>query len=66
MFYDINRGLCESYPALDPIKLGMYPAEDVFDLINQTIDYNQRKNNSGDSTSSSSKHIRRRASDNWF
>lgn len=61
MFFDINKGLCETYSGLDPIKLLDYPAEDVFDLINNTISYNKRnkkKNNSA--------VIRREAGDNWF
>lgn len=62
MFFDINKVLCESYSGLDPIKLLDYPAEDVFNLINDTISFNKRnkkeKNNS---------HvIRRPAGDNWF
>lgn len=62
MFFDINKALCESYSGLDPIKLLDYPAEDVFDLINNTIGFNKRNNkkniNSG--------VIRREAGDNWF
>lgn len=62
MFFDINKALCESYAGLDPIKLLDYPAEDVFDLINNTIGFNKRNNkkniNSG--------VIRREAGDNWF
>ena len=62
MFFEINKALCESYAGLDPIKLLDYPAEDVFDLINNTISFNKRnnkkKNNSG--------VIRREAGDNWF
>lgn len=63
MFFDINKALCESYSGLDPIKLLDYPAEDVFDLINNTISYNKRnkkKNSSNDTV------IRREAGDNWF
>lgn len=63
MFFDINKALCESYAGLDPIKLLDYPAEDVFDLINNTISYNKRnkkKNSSNDTV------IRREAGDNWF
>ena len=63
MFFEINKALCESYTGLDPIKLLDYPAEDVFDLINNTISYNKRnkkKNSSNDTV------IRREAGDNWF
>lgn len=42
MFFEINKALCESYAGLDPIKLLDYSAEDVFDLINNTIGYNNR------------------------
>lgn len=62
MFFDINKVLCESYGGLDPIKLLDYPAEDVFDLINNTIAYNNRKNKQ----SNNSGVIRRKAGDNWF
>ena len=42
MFFDINKTLCEAFTGLDPIKLLDYPAEDVFDLINNMISYNSR------------------------
>ena len=64
MFFDINKTLCESYSGLDPIKLLDYPAEDVFDLINNTVAYNNR--NSKKSNSNNSTVIRRKAGDNWF
>ncbi len=62
MFFDINKALCESYSGLDPIKLLDYPAEDVFDLINNTINYNSRNSKQ----SKNSTVIRREAGDNWF
>ena len=62
MFFDINKALCEAYAGLDPIKLLDYPAEDVFDLINNTISYNSRNSKQ----SKNSTVIRRQASDNWF
>ena len=61
MFFDINKALCDSYSGLDPIKLLDYPAEDVFDLINNTISYNKRNKKENNSTV-----IRRKAGDNWF
>ena len=62
MFFEINKALCESYGGLDPLKLLDYPAEDVFDLINNMIAYNNRnkKQNSNNNV------IRRPAGDNWF
>lgn len=74
MFFDINKSLCDTFPALDPIKLLDYPAEDVFNLINDVIDYNQRnkkedvKNSKGVGVSKSNKKevIRIPASDTWF
>lgn len=62
MFFDINKALCESYAGLDPIKLLDYPAEDVFDLINNTVAYNRRNNKK----KNNSTVIRREAGDNWF
>ena len=62
MFFDINKTLCEAFTGLDPIKLLDYPAEDVFDLINNMIGYNSR--NSKENKNSTV--IRRKASDNWF
>ena len=62
MFFDINKGLCSTFNALDPIKLLDYPAEDVFNLINGVMDYNKR--NSKENNNSSV--IRRKAGDNWF
>lgn len=63
MFFEINKSLCESYAGLDPIKLLDYSAEDVFDLINNTIAYNNRNKKKNDNNSSV---IRRKAGDNWF
>jgi len=65
MFFDINKSLCETYAGLDPIKLLDYPAEDVFDLINNTISYNKRHGNGKDGKSNSGV-IRRKAGDDWF
>lgn len=62
MFFDINKTLCESYRGLDPIKLLDYPAEDVFDLINNTIAYNNRSSKKKNNSSVT----RRPAGDNWF
>ena len=62
MFYDVNRGLCETYSGLDPIRLLYYPAEDVFELINSTIDFNDRQ----DAKTTKTGKIRREAGDNWF
>lgn len=64
MFFEINKGLCETYNGLDPIKLLDYPAEDVIELINHTISYNQRHKN--DNKSEKSNVIRKKARDNWF
>lgn len=63
MFFDINKALCESYSGLDPIKLLDYPAEDVFDLINNTIGFNKRNSKKKNINSGV---IRREAGDNWF
>ena len=63
MFFDINKSLCETFTGLDPIKLLDYPAEDVFDLINNTISYNRRNNKKKNNNSGV---IRREAGDNWF
>ena len=63
MFFDINKSLCETYAGLDPIKLLDYPAEDVFDLINNTISYNKRNDKQGENNNGV---IRRKAGDNWF
>ena len=62
MFFDINKSLCEAFTGLDPIKLLDYPAEDVFDLINNMIGYNSRNKKQN----KNSTVIRREAGDNWF
>ena len=64
MFTDINRGLCDNYNGLDPLKVLDYAAEDVFDLINATIDHNSRQSDKGGK--SSGNVIRRPAGDDWF
>ena len=61
MFFDINNNLCERFAGIDPIKLLDYPAEDVFDLINNVIRYNSRNKKTNNSSV-----VRRQASDNWF
>lgn len=60
MFFDINKALCDSYAGLDPIKLLNYPAEDVFNLVNDTLIYSKR------TKKKESNVIRRPAGDNWF
>ena len=62
MFFDINKTLCEVFTGLDPIKLLDYPAEDVFNLINNMVGYNSRNKKQN----KNSTVIRRQASDNWF
>lgn len=62
MFYEVNKNLCETYIGLNPLQLLDYPAEDVFNLINQTINYNSRNNKK----QSKPDKIRRKAGDNWF
>jgi hypothetical protein len=64
MFFEINKSLCDSFTGLDPIKLLDYPAEDVFNLINDMISFNKR-NNKKDKKNNNTV-IRRPASDNWF
>ena len=65
MIFEINRNLCQNYQGLDPIKLLDYPAEDVIDLINQTIAYNKRHNDDN-VEAEKPRVIRKKASDNWF
>ena len=64
MFFEINRNLCQNYQGLDPIKLLDYPAEDVIDLINNTLSYNRR--HSSTDKVDKPKVIRKPAGDNWF
>lgn len=66
MFFDINKNLCDMYTGLNPLELLNYPAEDVFSLINETIDYNGRNNNGNGATNYKSGVIRKQAGDNWF
>lgn len=65
MFFEINTNLCEKYSGLDPIKLLDYPAEDVFDLINGLVSYNERTR-SKDNTANKNGVIRKKAGNNWF
>ena len=66
MFFDINKNLCDTFPALEPIKLLDYPAEDVFDLIAGTMDYNKRQNVKNKTSVNNTGVIRKKAGDNWF
>lgn len=63
MFFDVNKSLCDVYSGLNPLELLNYPAEDVFNLISGTLDYNNRTNKDKPSKSGV---IRRQAQDNWF
>lgn len=63
MIFDVNKNLCDMYTGLNPLDLLNYPAEDVFNLINDTIDYNNRHSKDKPNKSGT---IRRPASDNWF
>lgn len=65
MFFEINRNLCQTYNGLDPLSLLDYPAEDVIELINHTLRYNQRHVNDN-GKSDKAKVIRKPAGDNWF
>jgi hypothetical protein len=67
MFFEINKTLCESFNGLDPIRLLDYPAEDVFDLINHQIAYNQRQQRKQKKQPTEKGGvIRRPADDSWF
>lgn len=63
-FFNINKSLCETYNALNPLALLDYPAEDVFNLINGTIKYNERNKKKNSTTRDGV--VRRKANDNWF
>lgn len=65
MFFEINKSLCSMYNGLDPLKLLDYPAEDVFDLIRQTIIYNKRMEKKKPEKKNK-EVIRRPAGDDWF
>lgn len=56
----MNKSLCECFSGLDPLKLLDYPAEDVFDLINNMIDYNSRQETVKKNAN------RKKAGDDWF
>ena len=62
MFFDINKTLCTVYTGLDPLRLLDYPAEDVFNLINGLILYNEKE----PERKTQSQVIRKPAGDNWF
>lgn len=64
MFFDVNKNLCEMYGGLNPLSLLDYPAEDVFNLIVGTVDYNERSGKKPETKRSNV--VRKRASDNWF
>ena len=65
MFFDINKNLCEVFTGLDPIKLLDYPAEDVFNLIGDLLDYNGRQNKTKKVNAQGKEVMRVKAGDNW-
>lgn len=71
MFYDINKVICDIYPSLNPLNLLEYYADDVFELINNIIEYNKNNENVSESDTFYPKKrtervIRREADDSWF
>ena len=61
-FAELNLSLCGQYKGMNPIELLDYPAEDVFQLINDMIDHNDR----AEAEKAVEKEIRVPAGDNWF
>ena len=61
-FAELNLSLCRQYKGMNPIELLDYPAEDVFQLINDMIDHNDRV----EAEKTIEKEIRVPAGDNWF
>ena len=54
--------MCGQYKGMNPIELLDYPAEDVFQLINDMVDHNDR----AEEEKAVEKEIRVPAGDNWF
>jgi hypothetical protein len=65
MFFDINKNLCEVFTGLNPLELLDYPAEDVFNLIDDLLDYNKRQNKDKKVNAQGKEVIRVKAGDNW-
>lgn len=61
-FAELNLSLCQQYKGMNPIELLDYPAEDVFQLINDMVDHNDR----AEEEKAVEKEIRVPAGDNWF
>ena len=61
-FAELNLSLCRQYKGMNPIELLDYPAEDVFQLINDMVDHNDR----AEEEKAVEKEIRVPAGDNWF
>lgn len=68
MFFEINKNLSEQYSGLNPLNILDYPAEDVLNLIINTIEYSQRKAEKQKVASAQQKGnvIYRPARDDWF
>lgn len=58
IFFELEVGMCERFPALTPFEVRRQRAHEVFLLISRLYGYN--KNNS------KPKQIRKPAGDNWF
>lgn len=54
------------YNGLNPLELLNYPAEDVFNLIYDQIDYINRQPKTTDTNRTKPNTIRRPAGDTWF
>lgn len=65
MFFEINKNICDMYNGLNPLNILEYPAEDVFNLLKDTIDYNKRQVETGKAPDRDGM-IRKPAGDDWF
>lgn len=64
MMYELNKSVCDTFPSLNPISILDYPAEDVFELIKQMVEYGERHPNNEQSTIKRTPY-ERPAGDDW-
>lgn len=66
MFFEINKNISNMYSGLNPLNILDYPAEDVFNLIHDTIAYNKGQSEAAQHATKKKTVIRRPAGDDWF
>lgn len=65
IFFEINMGLCERFPSLDPFMVRKKPAYEVFSIVGRLNIYTARQNKLN-KKKGKGPVTRKHAGDSWF